>query len=85
MGLTDAYFLIFNSSKLPNDILTGSPSLLWLATDSGDENSFQNLLQFLDGSKRIPDSGGTTVLEIALSKGHDMILGMAMEKRLYSR
>ena len=81
------FFWIFSSHNLPKEILTGSPSLIWLVSDSGDDKSFRLLLKYLNGNPQIPDpdSGGTTVLEIALSKGHDKILAMIMRKSLYSR
>ena len=74
---------------LPEDILSGSPCLLWLAADSGDENTFKMILTYLknrDEAKKIPDPapGGTTVLEIAFSKDHDKILKLALESEIWS-
>ena len=70
------------SPKLPDVILRGSPSLLWMASNSGDGQMFEHLLNCLDGSVSIgmPSAapGGTTVIEMALSKSHGSILDLAL-------
>ena len=78
------------SNKLPGVILRGSPSLLWMAANSGDSEIFEQLLTRLDV---LPDvgkpeqvTGATSITQIALSKGFDDILGCAISRpRLFPR
>ena len=67
------------SSRLPKVILTGSPSLLWMAADSGNFEVFNLLLSYLEplANDRTPTpaaSGGITIIQIALSKKRWKIL-----------
>ena len=77
----------FPSPNLPGEVLSGSPSLLWLAVNSGDEKMTQLLLEVIQDRADLnptPAPGGTTILEIALSKGHDKVLELLLGT-LYSR
>ena len=84
--------LIYNAdqylSLLSNDllkaILKGSPSLLWQATDYGDETACQQPLRYLDNCEEMPlptnDFSGTSIHEVVFSKGHSKIPQHALSK-----
>ena len=78
------YFYLYFSNTLPGVILHGSPSLLWMAADYGNETVFNLLLDKLASHENegTPSKapGGTSVVEAALSKGHNGILQSTITK-----
>ena len=90
MNLWPTVFFLYFSTALPGAILRGSPSLLWMAADYGDEAVFSLLLDKLASHESVgkPSKapGGTSVVEAALSKGHNGILHSTIAKpRLFPR
>ena len=84
MPFTFYCFNLISSKNLPKVILRGSPSLLWLAANSDDNDIFQQLLACLDYFQDVgmpdPAPGGTSITQIALGKGHFDILQSALTK-----
>lgn len=70
------------SPRLPDILLRGSPSLLWQAANSGDEEAFRLLLERLRSFEEVgrpePAPSGTTIIQTALIKGHDKVLKLAL-------
>ena len=88
--MANCIFTFIFSNTLPGVILHGSPSLLWMAADYGNETVFNLLLDKLASHENVgmPSKapGGTSVVEAALSKGHNGILHSTVAKpRLFPR
>ena len=68
------------SAKLPQIILHGSPSLLWMAANRGDEAEFNLLLGYLSTDEQPSSSqGGTTIQQTAMLQDHLGILKCLIE------
>ena len=76
-----------SSPKLSNTILHGSPSLLWMAANRGDEEEFKLLLRHLTTDEQPSSSqGGTTIQQTALLQNHSGILQCLMDNpKLFPR